>query len=108
VGVIENRAALHQDIGTCLAELTHFMKPRICVLDAMRILTNHGPVGGDLHDVAVKATVAAGVDIVALDALGCELLGRKPADISTVVKGQQAGLGKMDYRKLNLRELSVS
>ena len=49
MGVVEKRDTLHQDIDTCLADLTRFMKPRICVLDAMRVLTAHGPVGGNLQ-----------------------------------------------------------
>ena len=70
MGVIENRKSFHQDIPTCLADVTRFMKPQICILDAVRILTAHGPIGGKLEDVALKYTVAAGVDIVALDAWG--------------------------------------
>jgi uncharacterized protein (DUF362 family) len=108
MGVVEKRNSMHQGIATCLADLTRFMKPKICVLDAVRVLTAHGPVGGDLRDVAVTTTVAAGVDIVALDALGAELLGKKAADFATIVKGEKAGLGKMNYRALNLRELAVS
>jgi len=108
MGVVENRKLFHQDIPECLADITRFMKPRITVLDAMRVLVDHGPKGGDPADVKVKTTVAAGVDIVALDAFGAELLGKKPTDVASVVKGQQAGLGKMDYRSLALRELSVS
>ena len=42
----------HQDFATCLSDLTRFMKPRLCVLDAVRVLTDHGPVGGKLADVA--------------------------------------------------------
>ena len=53
-------------------------------------------------------TVAAGVDIVALDAFGSELLGNKPADIGTVTAGQKYGLGKMDYRSLRLKEYQLS
>ena len=30
-----------------LADLTRFLKPQLCVLDAMRILTAHGPMGGN-------------------------------------------------------------
>ena len=108
MGVIENRRSFHQDLPVCITDLTRFVKPRICVMDAVRILTAHGPKGGNPKDVKVKATVAAGVDIVALDALGAELLGRKPDEIGTVVKGQEAGLGKMDYRSLAPREISVS
>lgn len=108
MGVMENRRTFHQDIATCVADLTRFMKPRIAILDAVRVLTANGPKGGNLADVALKTTVAAGVDLVALDALGAELLGRKPKEISTIVKGQEVGLGKMDYRSLALKEIAVA
>lgn len=108
MGVMENRRTFHQDIGTCVADLTRFMKPRIAILDAVRVLMANGPKGGNLADVALKTTVAAGVDLVALDALGAEILGRKPTDVPTIVKGQEMGLGTMDYRKLALKEIAVA
>lgn len=108
MGVIENRKLFHQDIPTCLADITRFMKPRITVLDGMRVLMDHGPKGGNPADVKAKTTVAASTDIVALDAFGAELLERKPTDIPSIVKGQQDGLGRMDYRSLALREIAVS
>lgn len=108
MGVMDNRRPFHQALPVCLADLTRYMKPRICVLDAVRILTGHGPKGGNPADVQLKMTVAASVDIVALDAFGAELLGKKPSDIATIVKGQEVGLGKMDYRSLTPREITVS
>jgi len=108
LGVIEKRQVIHQNFGPTIADLTRFMKPRICILDAVRILPKNGPRGGNLADVKFAGTVAAGVDIVALDALGAELLGRKPADVKTIVAGENAGLGKMDYRSLELREITVT
>ena len=108
MGVMDNRGSFHQALPECVADLTRFMKPRLCVLDAVRILTAHGPRGGNPGDVQLKTTVAAGTDIVALDALGAEILGRKPQDIGTIVKGQEAGLGTMNYRSLALREIAVS
>jgi uncharacterized protein (DUF362 family) len=108
MGVIDNRRLFHQDIAGCVTELTRFMKPRICVLDAVRILTTHGPKGGNPADVQLKTTVAAGVDIVALDAFGAELMGKKPEEISSIVQGQKEGLGTMNYRSLALREIAVS
>jgi uncharacterized protein (DUF362 family) len=108
MGVVEKRRAFHQDLPTTIADITQFMKPRLCVLDATRILTTHGPTGGDLKDVKVLNTVAAGVDIVALDALGSELLGHKPAEVETVAAGHKYGLGKIDYRSLALKEFELS
>jgi uncharacterized protein (DUF362 family) len=112
MGVMDNRAPFHQDFATCLSDLTRFMKPQITVLDAVRVLTAHGPTGGKLEDVAVRGTVAAGVDIVAIDALGLELLGN-PASatkkaVSILKFAQQAELGKMDYHLLSLKEISVA
>ena len=51
--------------------------------------------------------MAAGVDIVALDA-GRRADGQKAHRLRPIVKGQEVGLGKMDYRSLDLRELAVS
>jgi len=108
MGVVENRRAFHQDLPTTIADITRFMKPRLCVLDATRILTAHGPTGGDIKDVKNLNIVAAGIDIVALDAFGSELLGHKPETIGTIKMGEQYGLGKIDYRKLNLKEETLS
>lgn len=108
MGVIENRRSFHQDLPNCITDLTRYIKPRICILDAMRVLTAHGPTGGKLEDVAVKTTVAAGIDIVALDALGAEIMGKKPSEIGSIARAEKAGLGTTDYRKLALRELAVS
>jgi len=109
MGVIGGqRGQWHQNMAPCLADITRYMKPPLCVVDGVRILTNHGPQGGDLADVKRMDTVAAGVDIVGLDALGVELLGHKPEDIPSVANAQKAGLGKIDYRSLNLKEVTIS
>lgn len=109
MGVIENRRAFHQALPECIVDLTRFMQPRTAlhVLDGVRILQAHGPKGGNPDDVRVKTTVAAGVDPVALDAFGAELMGRKPSEIGSVVKGSEAGLGTMDYGSM-AREIAVS
>ncbi len=108
MGVIEKRNTFHQAIAPSVADLTRFLKPRLCLLDATRILKANGPKGGKLEDVETKLTLAAGTDIVALDAWGAEVMGKKPEEIGTIAKGQEYGLGKIDYRSLALRELAVS
>lgn len=108
MGVIEKRNVFHQAIAPCVADLTRFMKPRISILDAVRVLKANGPKGGNAADVEVKTIVAAGSDIVALDAFGAEILGRKPSEIGTIVQGEALGLGKVDYRSLALKEVAVS
>ena len=109
MGVIGgNRGAWHQDVASCLVDMTRFMKPKICVLDATRLLTNHGPVGGNPADVRRMDTVAAGTDIVALDAFGATLLGHKPESVETVRAGFEARLGEIDFQQTNLKEVALS
>jgi len=108
MGVIGDRKKFHLDIATSVTDMTAFMKPRLCILDAIRVLTANGPSGGKLEDVAVKGTVAAGVDIVALDAFGAEVMGKDPKAIKSVVKGEERGIGKINYRSLALKEFSIT
>lgn len=109
MGVIGGRRGQwHQDFAGYLCDMTAFMKPRLCVLDAVRILTANGPTGGNVADVERLNTVAAGTDIVALDAIGAELLGHQPESLAFVRKGEERGLGQIDYRKLAFREVDVA
>jgi uncharacterized protein (DUF362 family) len=85
------------------------MRPRLSVLDATRILTAHGPQGGNTADVRRLDTVLASKDIIALDAFGAELLGHRPEEIATVRAGFERGLGEIDYRNRRvLREVTVT
>jgi len=103
-----NRGLWHQNLAQCLCDITAFMKPPMCVVDATRVMTANGPTGGNMADVKAMNTVAAGTDIVALEAFGAELLGLEPAEVKTVAAAQAAGLGTMDYRGLALKELEVA
>jgi uncharacterized protein (DUF362 family) len=107
MGIIEKRNTFHQDIPTCLADITRFMKPRISVLDAVRVLKANGPVGGNLADVDTKLMLAAGTDVVALDAWGAEIMGKNPTEIKSVKKGADVGLGSMDYKSI-AKEFTVA
>jgi uncharacterized protein (DUF362 family) len=107
MGVIEKRNTFHQDIPTCLSDITRYMKPRISILDAVRVLKDHGPVGGNLADVETKLMLAAGTDVVALDAWGAEVMGKKPTEIKSVKKAAEVGLGTMDYKSF-AKEIAVA
>lgn len=63
-----SRHRLHQRIHESLADLAAFMRPTLTLIDAYRILLRNGPGGGNLQDVALKKTLIAGTDPVALDA----------------------------------------
>lgn len=102
-----NRNAWHQSLSACLCDITAYMKPKISVVDAVRILTANGPTGGNLADVKQMNMVAAGTDIVALDSWAVTLLGLKPEEVEHVVAAEHAGLGITDYASI-AREVEVA
>ena len=102
-----HRGALHQNIDETIVELGQFFKPKLTVLDAYRILLRNGPQGGSLDDVALKKTIIASTDPVAVEAYGAILFGKKPSDLPFIKNGYNAKLGEMDLKKLNIKRLKV-
>jgi len=101
------RNRFHQDLNNTLADLASFIRPTLVIMDAIRVLTANGPVGGNLADVKRRDTVAAGTDQVAIDAFGAGLLGYKPEEIGYVVEGNARGLGTINFESLKPRRVEV-
>lgn len=97
-----NRGSIHKKIDGALADINSVLKSHLVVIDATRVLTAHGPQGGDLRDVKVLNKVIAGTDIVAADAYATTLFGLKPADIAVTVAAHKRGLGEMDLKKIRI------
>lgn len=102
-----SRGRIHQDLHGALPDLAAAVKPCLTVLDAVRVLTHHGPQGGDLADVKKLDTVAAGVDVVAVDALGATLMGRVPSDIGYIRNAAARGLGTLDLDRVALKRVEL-
>lgn len=97
-----DRGKIHKQIEPALADVNAVLKSHLTVIDATRILVDHGPQGGDLADVKVTNTVIASADIVAADAYATTLFGKKPSDIGVTVAAARRGLGEMDLRKVRV------
>lgn len=100
-----NRARLHWQLDRALVDLAAFFKPTLVVLDAVRILTRNGPQGGSLKYVKKLNTVAAGVDQVAMDAVGATLFGLPPEEMDLIRLAHRRGLGHMDLARLKIKEV---
>jgi len=105
VGGERNR--FHQDLSNTVVDLATFIKPTLVVMDAVRVLTANGPVGGNLADVQRRDTVAAGTDQVAIDAFGATLLGLKPQDIGYIAEAHNRKLGTMAFETLKPRRIEI-
>jgi uncharacterized protein (DUF362 family) len=107
MGLINDRGQFHFNLGQRLADLTSLLRPELTVVDAVRILTNHGPTGGNLADVKLLNTVIASHDIVAADTYAATLFGLTGDDIPAIRAAAQMGLGTTDLKSVRVEEISV-
>jgi uncharacterized protein (DUF362 family) len=97
-----NRGSIHKHLDVALADINAAFRPHLTIIDATRILTAHGPQGGDLRDVKVLNKVIASRDVVAADAYATTLFGLKPEEIAVTVAAHKRGLGEMDLKKIRV------
>jgi uncharacterized protein (DUF362 family) len=97
-----NRGAIHKNIDEALSDVNSVLKSHLVVIDATRVLTAHGPQGGNLSDVKVLNKVLASTDIVAIDAYATTLFGHRPEEISVTVAAHKRGLGEINLKKVRL------
>ena len=107
MGLIQDRAAIHRNLGQRLADLTSLFHPTLTVVDAVRILMNNGPTGGDLNDVKQLNTIIVSPDIVAADSYATTLFGLRPEDIAYIPAAAAMGLGSSDLSSLKIEEIAV-
>jgi len=103
----EDRGRIHQRLDDALVDISTVIRPAFTVLDAVRILTAHGPQGGSAADVRQLDTVIAGTDQVAISAYGATLFGLAGADIGCVREAARRGLGVMDLGLAAIRRFEA-
>jgi uncharacterized protein (DUF362 family) len=107
LGVIQNPSHIHINLGQRTADLVSLIRPTLTVVDAVRILMDHGPTGGNLDDVQLANTVIASHDIVAADAYAATLFDRTGEDIAYVKAAADMGLGTLDLDAIEIEEISI-
>jgi uncharacterized protein (DUF362 family) len=107
MGVIYDRPPMHFYMDQRLADLANLINPDLTVIDAVRILVDNGPTGGNLADVKQLDTVIASTDLVAADSYGTTLFGMQPNDLGYIKAAVAMGLGKSDLKELRIEEINV-
>ncbi len=107
LGVITKPNQMHRNIGQRPADLASRVRPTLTVVDAVRILTDHGPTGGSLNDVQQTDTIIASHDFVAADAWATTLFGMTGADVDYVKAAADMGLGTLDLSNIKIEEVTV-
>jgi uncharacterized protein (DUF362 family) len=107
MGVILYREMMHVNLGQRLADLNSRVRSNLIIVDAVRMLMNHGPSGGNLADVRKADTLIASPDIVAADSYAATLFGLRPDDLSFIKKGAAMGLGVKNLDQLKIEEINL-
>jgi uncharacterized protein (DUF362 family) len=106
LGVVSDPNQIHSALGQRVADLVSVICPSLTVVDAFRILVDHGPTGGSLNDVRQTNTVIASHDIIAADAYSATLFDLTGADIPATKIGAAMGLGTLDLSSVKVEEVN--
>ena len=107
LGVITRPNQVHRNLSQRTADLHSLIRPTLTVVDAVRILTAHGPTGGSLNDVSRTDTIIASHDTVAADSWAATLFGLSGDDIGYLKAAAEMGLGSTDLSGLKIEEISA-
>ena len=107
MGIVDRANQFHRNLHQRIVDLNTVVRPALTVVDAVRILTAHGPGGGNLADVKETNLVIASHDIITADSYAATLFGLTADDIDFVRLGAEMGLGEKDWSKVKVEEVSV-
>jgi uncharacterized protein (DUF362 family) len=102
-----NRGIWHQDIHHYIAEFNSAINVHLTVLDAIKILTAHGPQGGRVEDVKFVGQIIASTDRVAVDAYATTLFDLNPEDIGYIKYAHQLGIGQINLDKVKIKRIKI-
>lgn len=104
MGLIWDRRYFHSsDLHQGIAELAAFRKPHLTIMDAIRGITDNGPVGpGPIREYG---QVIFGTDQVAIDAYAASLFGMKPQEVGYIRIAAEMGLGQIQWEKLKIQKV---
>jgi uncharacterized protein (DUF362 family) len=92
-------------LSQCIADLNLARKPDLCIFDGTEVLTTNGPRGPG--KILKPQKVFAGVDRVALDVYGANLIGLEGEEIRTAQMGHAQGLGEIRLERLRIEEVRL-
>jgi len=90
-------------LSQCIADVNLIRRPNLCIVDATEFVTTNGPAGPGKISKAQK--IVAGTNCVSVDAYSSTLLGLNPADVLMIKFAHEHGIGEIDLKKLNIKEI---
>ena len=86
-----------RNISKVVVDINSVLKPQLTVIDGFYALEGPGPVSGNPVKMDL---IVAGRDVVAVDSVGCRVMGIDPHEIKHITKAYDRGLGNIDNIEL--------
>jgi ferredoxin len=83
-----------------IVDLNKLVPSRLVVMDAIRAMEGNGPASGHLVQVGL---LILSTDPVAVDAVGCRIMGIDPAETPLLRIARDAGLGNSSADRIEIR-----
>ncbi|MFX1237755.1 MAG: DUF362 domain-containing protein [Promethearchaeota archaeon] len=99
--ILGNKARIHAQFpskdrfNSALVDIYSVSKPQLTVIDGYYCQEGNGPSAGD---VVKMNLIIAGRDPVALDTVVCNVIGFNPNDVRHIIKAEEKGLGKKEFK----------
>lgn len=102
----EDRRAWHRDgLHQCIADINTFLRAKLVVIDATRILLTKGPQGPG--DLAHPHEIILSTDPVAADAYAATLFKKTPFDVPHILIAHEMGIGCGDLAKIRVERVEA-
>jgi len=102
------RGDLHNDFQRKIIDIDRTILPTLTIIDAYRILTANGPVGGNLAHVKQPRTLIMSQCVVSADYLALDLFGLKVEEVSLVSEALKRGMNKFDVKSLDVKRVRLA
>jgi uncharacterized protein (DUF362 family) len=108
MGIIWDRWYWHSNgLNQCIADFPTALKPDLNIVDAYRVIKQHGPQGVSTNDVAQIGAQVISTDIVLADAAAAKFFGSNPADVGYIKTARDMGVGSMDLSSASIKRISA-
>ncbi|MFC1807782.1 DUF362 domain-containing protein [Candidatus Omnitrophota bacterium] len=99
------RGIMHLNIAKNLVDVTDFINPDLTVIDATRVLINHGPSGGNTDDVVNYDRVIVATDPTLADSFACSVVRKDPMSVPYIKEAVSRKFGNADISKARINEI---
>ena len=108
MGAVDNttRRPWHRDgLPQCIADFSTYLKPHLVIVDATRIMLDHGPQGPG--KLAHPHEIIFSTDPAAADAYAASLFNKTPEDVPHIKLAGELGVGCTDLAKIKIERVEV-